>query len=94
VFCAKVRDHLGDLRVAERVAKGRHLLAAVENLGGDFSRGPELVLAQIGQVRPFLATATASTVAVSAALVLKQNRACLFVGLPRPTISGVGRDGC
>lgn len=94
MFGAKVRDHLGDFRVGEGVAKGRHFLAAIENLGSDFGRGPELVLAQAGQVRSFFAAAAARAVAVGAALALKQNRACLFVGIPCPATGGVGREGC
>src|ERR1035438_9673035 len=69
VFGAKVRDHLGDFRVGEGVAKGRHFLAALENLGSDFGRGPELVLAQAGQVRSFFAAAAARAVAVGAAQI-------------------------
>jgi hypothetical protein len=68
------------LIVGERIAERRHLLAAVENLAGDFGRSPELVFAQTSQVRPFFAACAARSVAVGATLVAKEKRAGLLGG--------------
>ena len=89
---AQIRHHLRDLRIGQRVAEGRHLLPAVENLIGDPGRGPELVLADIGQIRPLLAAASAGAVAVSAALALKQDSAGLFIGPGLSAAEGIGRQ--
>ena len=47
-FGAEVSYQLCDLLIGEGVAEGRHLLAAVENLGRDFSGGPGFVSAKVG----------------------------------------------
>ena len=92
MFGAEVCDQLGDLLVGERVAEGRHLLAAVEDLAGDFCRGPELVLAQVGEIRTLLAAGSAGSVAVGATLVAKENRAGLLGSFGLRAEEGVGGE--
>ena len=93
VFGAEVGDQLSDLLIGEGVAEGRHLLAAVENLMGDFGRGPVFVLAQAGEAGGLLGSLTAGSVTVSAALVAKEDRAGLLAGFVVGAEQGVGR-GC
>jgi len=50
---AKKRDNLGNFRIAKRVAKGWHLLPAVQNLLRDLFLGPYFVLANFGKGRRF-----------------------------------------
>ena len=80
VFGAQVSGQLSNFIVGDRVAERGHLLAAVENLIGDFGRGPELVLAQVCQSRSLLSTDAADAVAVGTALVAKQSCAGLLGG--------------
>jgi len=80
VLGAEICDELDDLLVSERVREGRHLLATVEDLIGDFRRGPELVFAEAGEIRSLLAAAAALAVAVGATLVAKKDGADLLGG--------------
>ena len=85
---AQIGDQLGDLLVGERVGKGRHLLAAVEDLIGDLGWGPQLVLAQVNERGSLLCADSANAVAVGATFVAKQERSGFFGGLgPRLTPS-------
>ena len=77
---AQIRDQLRDLLVRKGVGKWRHLLAAVENLIGDFVRGPELVGANGAQVRAFFPAGASRAVAVCATFVAKQNGTGLLRG--------------
>jgi len=79
VFGADVGDQLGDFRVSDGVAEGGHLLAAVENLIGDFGRGPKLVFAEVDERRCFLGADAAYAVAMGTTFVAKQERAGLLV---------------
>ena len=90
---AQVGDQLGDLGVRERVGEGRHLLAAVENLIGDFVRWPELVGAQTAEIGTLLSAAASRAVAVGASLVAEEDGAglfcCFFLGT-QERLSGDG----
>ena len=94
---AQIGDQLSDLLIGERVGKGRHLLATVENLVGDFIRGPELIGANGAEVGAFLSAGASCAVAVGATFVAKQNGAGLVGGLlfgARQGVSGgCGEDG-
>lgn len=90
MFGAEVGDQLGDLLIGDRVAEGRHLLAAVENLAGDFFRGPGLVCAQADEARSLFAADATGSVAIGATLVAKQQCAGLLGGLRLSTEKGVG----
>jgi hypothetical protein len=70
-----------DLGVGQGVGKGRHLLAAVEDLVSNVGGGPESVIAQIGKVRPFFAACSAGAMAVCATLIAKQDSPGFFSGL-------------
>ena len=89
VLCAQVGDQLRDLRVGERVAKGRHLLSAIENLSGDFGGRPVGVLADVDEAGCFFAADAAYAVAKGAAFVAKQHGAGLLVGLG---VGGIGGE--
>ena len=81
MFSAKISDQLGSFLIGDRIAEGRHLLAAGEDLVGDPGRGPELVLAQVNERRRFLGADAADAVTVGATFVAKQDRAGPFGGL-------------
>lgn len=72
---AQIGHQLRNFLVGERVAEGRHLLTAIQNLIGDLGRRPFLVVRQTGQIRSFLGSNAAVAVAMSAALVAKKNGA-------------------
>jgi len=78
VFGAQVGDQLSHLLVGEGVAEGRHLLSAVEDLGGDLGRRPKLVLADVDQRGRLFAADAADAVAVGAALVAEEDGAGLL----------------
>jgi len=92
VLGAEPGHKLGCLLVGERIAEGRHLLAAVENLMCDLGWGPAFVLAQTGQVRRLFAACAACAVAMDTALVAKENRAGLLGGSGFCAKQGVRRD--
>jgi hypothetical protein len=75
VFGSQESHKLRDLCVGNRVAEGRHLLAAIENLIGNFFGGPELVLAQGGQVGTLFGASAIVAVAVGAAFIAKEDGA-------------------
>jgi hypothetical protein len=81
VLGPQVGDQLGYFGIGEGVGKGRHLLASIENLIGNFGRGPKLVGAQASEVGSFFAACASGAMAVSAAFVAKKQRACLLVSL-------------
>jgi len=85
VFGAQVGDQLGDFCVRERVTEGRHLLAAVHNLIGQFGWSPELVVADAGERWGLWASDAAFAVAVSATFIAEEDGAGLFVG-PLPGV--------
>lgn len=87
---AEVGDQLGDLLIGDGVAEGRHLLAAVENLTGDFLRGPGLVCAQADEAWRLFAADAARSVTIGATLVAKQQCAGLLGGLRLSTEQSVG----
>jgi len=80
-FGAHVGNQLGDLRVGERVAEGRHLLPTVEDLAGDFGWGPVFVGADAYEAGGFFAADAADAVAMGAAGVAEKDCAGLLVGL-------------
>jgi len=80
VFGAEVGDKLGGFGVGDGFAEGRHLLAAVEDLIGDFGGGPELVFGQGGEDWAFLAADAGFSVAVGATLAAKEEGAGLLGG--------------
>ena len=88
VFGAKISHQLGCFLVGYRVAERRHLLTAVEDLIGDLSRGPLLVLAQVDERRSFLGADAVDAMAMSAAFVAKQDGAGFFGGLGSRFTSG------
>jgi hypothetical protein len=90
VLSTEVSDQLGDLLIGDRVAEGRHLLATVENLAGDFFRRPGLVCAQADEARSLFAADATGSVAIGATLVAKQQCAGLLGGLGLSTGKGVG----
>ena len=79
VLSPQVGHQLGNLRVRQRVAKGRHFLPAIQNLVRDFLRGPKLVLADIGERRPFFAADSLRAVAMRAILLAEKECAGLLV---------------
>ena len=72
-------------------------MAAVENLVGDFVRGPELIGANDAEVGAFLSARASCAVAIGATFVAKKNCAGLLGGLffgARQGVSGrCGEDG-
>lgn len=80
MFGAEVGDDLGDLGIAERVAKGRHLLAAIQNLVGDFVGGPLLVAADISESGAFFCAFEIGAVAVGATFIAKEDGAGEGIG--------------
>lgn len=80
-------DELLDLLVAERIAKGRHLLAAVQDLVGHLLRGPCLVFADIGETGTLFGAFERLSVAIGAALVAVQGGAGFHIS------RGIGGEG-
>lgn len=92
---AEVRDQLSSFLVGERVAEGRHLRAAVENLAGQLWHCPHLVLAQRGgQCGGLLGACKICAVAMGAPLIKKERRACRFVGFGLGIGECAGWQGC
>ena len=78
---AEICNQLGSLGVGNRLAEGRHLLAAVQNLMGYAGWGPLFVLVKTSERRPFFAADAASAVTVVAATAVEEKRTGLFGGL-------------
>ena len=76
----QIGDKLGRFGVRYRVAKGWHLLPAIQYLARNSGRGPGFVLANADQRRSFLAALARYSVAVGASLVAKKNGSGLFIG--------------
>ena len=92
MLCAKIRDHLGNLRVGERVAKGRHLLPAVEDLGAQAIRLPLLVATQIGKGRTLLAANAVRSMTTGAAAVAEEHSAGFGGGFVPGAPMGMSRS--
>lgn len=78
LFGAEKSDQLLDFVVGERIAEGRHLLAAVEELAGDFVVGPLLLFADVFESRGFARAFEVGAVAEAAAFVAEENGAGHF----------------
>src|SRR5689334_15615429 len=72
-------DELLDFVVAERIAEGRHLLSAVEDLVSHLLRRPGLVFADFGQTGSLFGAFERRSVAIGAALVAVQGSAGFHV---------------
>lgn len=92
VFGPEIGDQLGNLRVCKGVSKGRHLLAAIEDLMRHLLRRPILVLPDVCQRRALLAADPFGAMTVSAILLPKEESAGLFVGTCGMGFLG-GQDG-
>lgn len=90
MFGAQISDQLSNLSICERVAEGWHLLAAVEDLVGDFGRNPKLARWQIGEGRRLFSADAAGTMAIGTAFVAKKDCAGFRFGLGACT-KGPGR---
>lgn len=91
MFGAQVGDDLCHLGIGERVSKGGHLFAAIEDLLRDFFRRPGLVGADGGERRTFLGSDAADPVAVLASFITEEDCAGLFVGLGCGAEEGQGK---
>jgi len=89
---AQVGDQLGDFCVRKRIAEGRHLLAAVHDLIGQFGWSQKLVVPDAEERGGLRAADATFAVAVSATLIAEENRPGLFVGLLSRVGEGMSGD--
>jgi len=80
ILGAKECHELRDLVVAQRIAKGRHLLSAVQDLVGHLVGWPVLVAANVGEGRRLLRSVQIGAMTVGAALVAEEHSAGFDVG--------------